>query len=824
MIRHVALRLWSGSLVAALAALAACERGPAPVAPVHTPKQALTTFRLPVGYRIELVAAEPLVHDPVAIDFDADGRMYVVEMSGYMPRVSGEGEQVPNGKVVVLEDTDNDGHMDRRTVFLDSLILPRTVAVLEHGVLVGAPPFLWLLRDTTGDLRADTRVIVRNNYGSTDANPEHNANGALWGQDNWLHSANDTQELRMRADGTFESRPTPSLGQWGVSSNEYGQLYRNSNEDPLRTDLIPAHYAAGDGISSPLRGVYSALTANVPVWPSRKTPAVNRGYREKTLRADSTLAHYTSAGSPTAYVGDRYPAAMRQSVFVTESAGNLVGQFTVTDSTGAPSSARRTLDSSDFLTSTDERFRPVNLANAPDGTLYVVDMYRGIIQHRSYITDYLEEKIRERGLEQPVGFGRIYRVVYERTGRGAPPTLSAMSSAQLVATLAHANGWWRITSQRLLVERHDTSAGPALHALLQHADDRVRLHALWTLDGLGAVNVATVIAAFRDASPHVRTAAVRIAEPWIAQGEPTVRRAVIALIADSAVSVRRQLAASLVQFPPTHRIVTVTAMLDAGVTDAVSAELMARAADSHAPALLARVMARTATVRHGDSVAVDALAAWIGRAPNGANVERLLALADDGARPRSQRLALMAGLTRGAAESRHPMKIAARPAALLALTRGRDTVLAATASHLERQLQWAGKPVPRANPVRTLTATEAARIAAGGDDFAKTCASCHQSNGAGLASVATSLVGSAYVNGAPPKLIRIVLQGKEGTMLMPPIGATISDERIASILSYIRRAWGNSAEPIDAAAVKEIRGATTGRRRAWTADELARVR
>ncbi len=823
MIRPVFLRSW-WRLVAGLATVAACARGPAPVAPVHTPNQALTTFRLPPGYRIELVAAEPLVHDPVAIDFDADGRMYVVEMSGYMPRVSGEGEQVPNGKVVVLEDTDNDGHMDRRTVFLDSLILPRTVAVLEHGVLVGAPPFLWLLRDTTGDLRADTRMIVRSDYGSTDANPEHNANAALWGQDNWLHSANDTQELRVRADGAFDSRRTPSLGQWGVSSDEYGRLYRNSNEDPLRTDLIPAHYATNNGSTSPLQGVYSALTANVAVWPSRRTPAVNRGYRETTLRADSTLAHYTAAGSPTAYVGDRYPAAMRQSVFVTESAGNLVGQFTVTDSNGAPSSARRTQDSADFLTSTDERFRPVNLANAPDGTLYVVDMYRGIIQHRTYITDYLEEKIRERALEQPVGFGRIYRVEYERTGRGAPPNLSAMSSAQLVATLAHANGWWRITSQRLLVERHDTVAAPGLRALLHHADDRVRLHALWTLDGLGAVNVATVIAAFTDASPHVRTAAVRIAEPWIAQGEPTVRRAVVALIADSAVSVRRQLAASLMVFPPAPRIVAVAAMLDTGVTDAVSAELVARAADSHAPALLARVMARIATVRRGDSVAVDALAASIGRAPRGANVEGLLAWVGDAARPRSQRLALMAGLTRGAAKSRLPMEIAARPAALLTLARGRDTVLAATASGLERRLHWAGKSMPKTNPVRALTASEATRIAAGRDDYTKTCASCHQLNGAGLANVATSLVGSAYVNGAPPKLIRIVLQGKEGTMLMPPVGATMSDERIASVLSFMRRAWGNSAEPIDAAAVKEVRGATTGRRRAWTAEELARVR
>ena len=817
-----------GALLVGIVLLVACDRGPAPVAPVYTPKQALATFNLPPGYSIQLVAAEPLVHDPVAIDFDADGRMYVVEMSGYMPSVSGEGENIPNGKVVVLEDTNDDGRMDRRTVFLDSLVLPRTVAVLEHGVLVGAPPFLWLLRDTTGDLHADTRMVVRNDYGSAEVNPEHNANGALWGMDNWLHSANDTRELRMNADGTFASRKTPSLGQWGVSSDEYGRLYRNSNEDPLRTDFIPAHYAAQ--FTSPerepkaLRGLYSALTANVPVFPSHKTPAVNRGYRERTLRADSTLAHYTSAGSPTAYVGDRYPASMRRGVFVTESAGNLVGLFTVTDTNGTLRSARRAQDSVDFLTSTDERFRPVNLANAPDGTLYVVDMYRGIIQHRTYITDYLEGKIRERGLEQPVGFGRIYRLLYDSSGRGATPRLSAMSSAQLVATLAHSNGWWRMTAQRLIVERHDTAALPQLRALLGRADDRVRLHALWTLDGLGVIAGADLLVALDDGSPHVRAAALRVAEPYVARGDTAVRAAVMALITDSAALVRRQLAASLSQFAAADRFAVANRLVDLRVTDVVTAELLARAADSRALVLLTRILARDATNHGNDSALVEALAAQIGRTADGGTVARALAIAADVRRPHAQRVALIDGLARGASDVGAPVELASRPAALISMMRGSDSVLRVAASRLEPRVHWPGKPVPDANAVRALTSAEVARIATGRDEFGKTCAACHQSNGAGLSGVAASLVGSAYVNGPSARLIRIVLQGKEGAMLMPPVGATMSDERLASILSFIRREWGNRADPIDAAAVKEVRGATTGRRRAWTVEELARVR
>ena len=812
-------RLRAIALLFAIAMGAACDRGPTPVAPLLTPKQALRTFTLPRGYRIELVAAEPLVHDPVTIDFDTDGRIYVVEMSGYMPSVSGDGENVPNGRIVVLEDTNADGAMDRRSVFLDSLVLPRTVAVLEHGVLVGAPPFLWLARDTTGDLRADTRVVVRDDYGSADANPEHNANSALWGMDNWIHSANDTKELRLRADGAFDTRETPSLGQWGVSSDEYGRLYRNSNEDPLRTDHLPAHYAVRLGAHTGMRGVYSALTTNVPVWPAHKTPAINRGYRERTMRADSTLAHYTSAGSPVVYTGDRYPADARNTVFVTEPAGNLVGQFTIDERDGVTTAARRTHDTTDFLISTDERFRPVNLANAPDGTLYVVDMYRGIIQHRTFITDYLEQKISERGLEQPVGYGRIYRIVHTSQKRSTPARLSSAGSPELVPLLAHANGWQRITAQRMLVERRDTSVATALRTMLGHADDRARLHAFWTLDGLGVADAAAVLRAITDASPHVRAAAVRAGELLIEHGDTVVAAAVVARSNDPAVSVRRQVVASLVAFPPAGRNAVIMAMLDRGVTDDVSAELIARMPGGNAVGLLQRAVASTTSDSSG--VVLEALAAAIGRGGNRQAVRTTLALADDDARSRSHRMALMNGLTRGSAESRQLLAIGARPAVLLALMHGRDSVLARTSQRLEARLMWPGKPRPPA--LRPLTEAETARIAAGKQEFGKTCAACHQLDGAGAPGVALSLVGSAHVNGSPLRLIRILLHGKEGAMLMPPIGATLTDEQIASILSYIRREWGNTSDPIDAAQVKEIRGATTGRKRAWTSEELNRI-
>ena len=217
------------------------------------------------------MASEPLVQDPVAIDFDADGRMYVVEMRGYMPNLEGTGEDVPKGRIVVLQDTNDDGKMDKSTVFLDSLVLPRSVKVMEHGVLVATTPQLWYAKDTNGDLRADSKELVRDDYGNLESNPEHNANTPFWGIDNWIHNANFEGEFRLRGDH-FDCRPTASIGQWGVTQDQYGRLYRNSNEDPLHVDLVPAHYYERNPNQSRSRGVYEALTANVPVFPAHPTP------------------------------------------------------------------------------------------------------------------------------------------------------------------------------------------------------------------------------------------------------------------------------------------------------------------------------------------------------------------------------------------------------------------------------------------------------------------------------------------------------------------------------------------------------------------------
>jgi mono/diheme cytochrome c family protein/glucose/arabinose dehydrogenase len=795
------------------------------VAPVYTPTEELSRFRLADGYRLELVAAEPLVQDPVAIDFDADGRMYVVEMRAYMPNVQGTGESRPIGRVVVVEDTDHDGKMDRTTVFLDSLVLPRAIKVMEHGVLVGAPPNLWFAKDTNGDLVADTKELIRTDYGDPKGNPEHNANGLMWGIDNWIHNSNYGGQFRLGADGKIIYRKAPDEGQWGLSSDDYGRLYRNSNEDPLRADLIPSQYGLRNpNIANP-KGIYERLTPNVAVWPAHKTPAINRGYRPETMRPDSSLAHYTSAGSPTVYVGDRLPSELKSSVFITESAGNMVGRLIVRDSSDGFPYARSAYDRAEFLTATDERFRPVNLANAPDGTLYIVDMYRGIIQHRTYITGYLEQKIIERGLEQPIGLGRIWRVVHTSTTRDSQPQLSKKAPAALVSYLAHPNGWWRMTAQRLLVERADTSVAGSLRAMVRtHADDRARLHALWTLDGLHVADRAIVDAALNDASARVRAAAIRIAEPWLARGDASVSTALMSLAADRDVTVRRQVAASIGELPADAREDALANVVARSGDDPVVADLVAGALAGRELAFLEHLLAAASTDATHATPVVRALSRSIVSSRDGANVARVLAFAGEPSRARWQRLALLDGARRPTGQQGGMLgELPATPSGLLSATTSADSEIRTQATQVAASFNWPGKKSVAAS-VKPFTPAERVRFAAGQTQYATTCAGCHQARGTGLAGVAKPLVGSPWVLGVPERLIRIVLHGKEGTMLMPPIGATLTNDQIANVLTYVRRSWGNSASAIEPTAVREIRGATSGRNKPWTEEELQKIR
>jgi putative membrane-bound dehydrogenase-like protein len=826
--------------------------------PALSPAEALKTFHMPPGYRLELVASEPMVVDPILVDFDPDGRMWVVEMLGFMPDRSGTDSREPTGRVAVLEDLDDDGRMDRRTVFLDKLILPRALKVLDRGVLVGEPPNLWLARDTNGDLRADTSELVRNDYGRLAGNPEHNANSLHWGLDNWIYTSEHGYHLQLK-DGQFIVHQTLSRGQWGIGMDDGGRIYRNWNEQPLFVDVLPAKYYARNTHLARTRGLYDILMdpKDMTVWPVRPTRGINRGYRDGMLRSDGTLTTYVSAGTPVVYRGDRLPRELYGDAFVTESAGNLVHRLEIVDDGSGRLSARNAYPRGEFLASTDERFRPVNLSAAPDGTLYVVDMYRGVIQDGQYWTDYLRDYIKTNDLELPVGLGRIWRVVHDSTRRARKPSLSKATPAALVRLLSHPNGWHRETAHRLLVERNARSAAPALKRLASTATDyRAKLHALWVLDGLDAIDAATVTAALKDKSSDVRASAIRLAERWLREPGHPVKAAVLARMEDTNWIVRQQLAASLGELPQAERVAPIAAMLQRYGSDPITVDAAISGLQAQEAVALDQVLSpspyRGLTPSGGltpvqvqtpsqPDEAVAMLAAAIVRSRDAAAAERLFDIGGDAGRPAWQRAAVLRGAETGldgaaggrgggggggrgrGAAAAASLTLPREPAALTALAGGTGD-LADVARRLAGRVSWPGKPAPPVAAAAPLTAEQQQRFAQGQDIYKNLCVACHQPDGQGREKVAPTLINSPYVTGDPGIAVRIVIAGKEGKIgLMPPLGVTLTDDQIAAALTYIRREWGHTASPVAPADVREIRGMTAGRKRPWTEEEIARM-
>ncbi len=851
----------------------------APVSKALAPSDALASFALPPGFRIELVAAEPLVQDPIMIEWDRAGRLWVVELPGYMRDISAEGELDPVGRIVVLEDADHDGKMDTRTVFADKLVQPRALAVLEHGVLVGESPDIWLLRDTDGDLRSDIKELVTSGYGRREANVEINANSLYWALDNRLYSAGLAADFYLTLeDGSFRVHESLSRGQWGTTQDDAGRMYRNHNESPLHADLVPTPYYARNphllrtrGSHEPLRNPDGDITA---VWPSHQTPGTNRAYQHGILREDGTLARYTAACAPLIFRGDRFPADFYGNAFVAEPAANVVSRFILSDD-GTTLRARKPYDRAEFLTSTDERFRPVHLSSAPDGTLYIADMYRGIIQHGAYVTEYLREQILERHLEQPTAYGRIYRVVHESASRDPQRMRTPAPPAALVAMLAHPNGWWRQAAQRVMVERRDRSVAPALAALAGTAPDwRTRVHALWTLDGLDAIEPSVVIRALDDESRDVRVSALRIAERWLGEAGHPMQAAVRKRLEDADWAVRHQYAASIGALPEGVRAAAAAAVLErhggdpvttdavlsglAGVESAVLERLLDKGGSSATPAFEGAITMLAATVvKSAKDAPVQSLFAWTAatRPPwqraallRGAEVallgaempgtvasERRTAPAPGApcptcpggrggpggayAFPKAQAAAAAAQRTGGGRGGAVAMPLDREPEPLSRLA-ARDDLDGKRAAALLARLTWPGKAgvAPAAAP---LAAADQQRFEAGREIYRNICQGCHGPDGRGMERVGPPLAGSELA-GAPAGLpARVILNGKEGEVgLMPPLGGTLSDEQIAGVLTYIRREWGGTGNPVDPGTVARIRAASVDRRRPWTRQEL----
>ena len=624
--------------------------------PVLPPLEALKTFYMPPGYRLELVASEPLVQDPTVIDWDPEGRLWVVEMTGFVRSMDApEPNHDRIGRVVVLEDVNDDGRMDRRTVFADGLILPRALKVLDQGVLVGEPGNLWFMRDKNGDLKADTKELVTNLYGRLHGSVEGNANSLLWAMDNWIHTAGADVYLRWK-DGQFEVRRTLLRGEWGASQDDGGRVYRNTNESALHVDFVSTPYFARNPNLLRTRGSYDALRDDENlvnlVWPVRTNPGTNRAYQIGIDRPDGTLERFTAVCAPLVYRGTRLPADLYGNVFVAEPAANLVSRI-VLDDDGTTLRARKAYPVGEFLASTDERFRPVYLSNAPDGTLYVVDMYRGVIQDRSSTTLYLRDYILQKKLDTPIGLGRIYRVVHETTPRDAAKiSLTKTAAIDLVPMLSHPNGWYRDTAQRLIVERYGSlkteaaksAVAQALTALAANPRDwRARVHALWTLDGLDRIEPAVILKSLEDPVRDVRVASVRIAERWLGEPNTPVQKAVLARLTDTDWAVRRQLAATLGALPAGAREAAIVSLLERHAADPVTMDAALSGLRGLELAAIGVLADKPLGETPERAATLAMLAAMILRSAEEAGVQTTLARIADSTRPAWERSALLRG-------------------------------------------------------------------------------------------------------------------------------------------------------------------------------------
>ena len=822
-----------------------------------SPEEEMKTFSMPPGFRVELVASEPMIESPILMDFDPDGRLYVLEMLTFLPDTSGRDSREPLNRVSVLEDTNGDGLMDKKTVFADKLAMPRALKVLDHGVLIGEPPNLWLMKDTDGDLKADTKEVVVNTYGNPNGGIEHNANSLFWAMDNVIYSSEHVWDLRWR-NGKLESLPALSRGQWQVSQDDAGRVYRNVNDSPLFVDYTPSRYFLRNPNGARTRGLYELLIeqTDATVYPVRDNRGVNRGYRDPFFRADETSIVIQGASGPTIYRGDAYPKELHGNAFIPDSPTNLVHRMVVTDDGSGRLTAKNGYAQGEFLASSDERFRPASLFDGPDGNIYVVDMYRGVVQAGGLWSAYLTDYIKAHDMELPVGKGRIWRVVYggAQTKRSAPPALSKAASRQLVQTLSNPKGWWRDTAQRLLVERGDATVAPALKTLAATAPDwRTKLHALWTLDGLGAIEVATVQKALLDANADVRAAGVRLSERWLGQ-DAALRRAVLELVDDKTWNVRRQVAASIGEMPAADRVVPATTVLTRDGKDPIIVDAAISSLNGlEAAALTALMQSKTvASAPPAESVAM--LTAAVAKSGDVAAVQRVIDVIADASQPEWERTALLRGLDAGlpargagggggggrggrgggggglpglstpggrvAVTPGRGVSLPGEPAGLTALAAG-NSGMALLAKSVSAKLDWPGRPAPVVT-APPLTADQQKRFDAGADLYKNLCAGCHQEDGRGKDKLGANLVDSPFVTAADAAAsIRILVGGKEGPIgLMPPLGPALSDEQIAAALTYVRRAWGHTGAAVDPLSVMEVRGLSKGRTRPWTDQEL----
>ncbi|MEO7415184.1 MAG: discoidin domain-containing protein [Opitutaceae bacterium] len=552
--------------VAIAPAAAATPEAPTtmPTPPYLSPEDAAKTFKLPPGYHLELVLSEPVIREPVVSVFDGNGRLYIAEMRSYMQTAdsSNDGdEKQPISRVSLHWSSKGDGKLDQHTVFADNLVLPRMILPLKDSVLIQETftGEVYEYRDTNGDGVSDEKKLFHTFPRAGDNNLEHQPSGLIWAMDNWIYSTYSSVRIRWTPKGAVSEPTAANGGQWGISQDNYGKTWvhnAGSNSGP-RNFQTPIVYGAFQTANQEAPGYKE-------VFPLIGLGDVQPG--AQYLRPDGTLNATTSAAGVDIYRGDRLPADLVGDLLYGEPVGRLIRRTKIDVKEGITSiSNPYQTEKSDFIRSTDAYFRPVNMVTAPDGTIYITDMYRGIIQEGNWTKpgSFLRRAIDKYGIGEKVGRGRVWRLVYDGMKPGPEPKMLDETPAQLVAHLSHPNGWWRDTAQKLLILTQDKSVVPALQSLARTSSNPLaRIHALWTLEGLSALDAAFVREKLKDSDPQVRVAAIRASETLYKAGDTSLKDDILGLSKspDASVGIQAMLTANYLKLPEATAMISKTAL------------------------------------------------------------------------------------------------------------------------------------------------------------------------------------------------------------------------------------------------------------------------
>ena len=509
-----------------------------------SPEETIKTFQLPPGYHAEVVASEPMVQEPVAMAWDGNGRLYVVQMNTYMKDANGTEEYEPTSRVMRLEDTNGDGKMDKSSIFVDSLVLPRTVLPVgdEVYITVTNAQHVWSYKDTNNDGIADQKKIVFENNTIDSRNLEHQNGGFMWNLDNWIYPSRDNLRYKYKNGKLVVDTLVDNMfGQWGITGDNYGRLYFSEAGPGLPAVQIQQMPAYG---SLNLRDQYTEDFTYL--WPVIGNVDANVGPNDR--REDNTLIHWTSGAGQVVFRGDRLPTDMLGDYFIPEPVARVIKRGKVLNQNGKIV-IEPAYHEKEWLASADMNFRPVNTYTGPDGCFYIVDMYHGIIQESEWTQpgSYVAGKIAELGLDKIRGMGRIYRIVHDDfKPDNTKPNMLNETPAELVKHLSHPNGWWRDMAQQTIIVRNDKSVVPELIKIA--AEDKnplARIHAIWTLEGLESLDKKTILNGFKDTDANVRKTAVWASELFITKNDEEIISAINSLKTDPSVDVKIQIMLSL---------------------------------------------------------------------------------------------------------------------------------------------------------------------------------------------------------------------------------------------------------------------------------------